>query len=539
MRVTRSQNKKPLPVDPSFDPDSLWKKGRKRVSRNASPRSNRRTPPTPARKVAPLTPPESKPRTPVKRADAVGFASVTYKHEPAILRVHLEVSTDDIGWQTRLLYCAQIYLLREGKPDRRIGQIVAWRIIKPNARHPNAGDQWAKDWLRVPLKGNKAIRSWGQPLAWSLQAIWDQNGQPRPEVDDLYRDQLGDNGNEVLYISGLQIINRDMETGERFTGNNFAWQAMNIFYRLLWVLPFEFSFGESVTVLLQPAELKNQDSRDYWSRGAPADETPETRADRIVFYLMSFFTSERMGFNIVAYDVPVGDPQDPKRLHTFGRTIFRQGPEPYDQLLSPTALLQPKIEPSSSPDSLYDGVSSGSSGEMAAPLVRVPLDAGRRWVFPSSREELLAPLMALPGVMYGTPIHHLRESLRGRTGKVRIYGRDLETDDSPFPFNTHVWLSAAIDTFASERPDSNAFELSMAPAYALARVVTHMSPHRQEDFAAFADQHGELMAARLIRVALENLPLDSILGHRHELEDVEDADAAWREVLQDVAAGRM
>lgn len=134
---------------------------------------------------------------------------------PALLRVELEVwSDDESDWPSRWLYNASIFLFRVGHPGLMIGRIAAWRIHKPTSQHPNVGDKWVHDWLRVPLAGDGAIRAAGQPLAWPMQSVWNQNGQPRDEVNEWYQDQLDDDGNEILFITEIVLTYQDSDTGE-------------------------------------------------------------------------------------------------------------------------------------------------------------------------------------------------------------------------------------------------------------------------------------------------------------------------------------
>lgn len=97
-----------------------------------------------------------------------------------------------------------------------------------------------------------------------------------------------------LYISELQIFTSDEDTGLRLGGRNFAQTAMMTLFRLLFLGPPWVAFSGTITVILQPGELVNDDSRAYWDRQAPADETRLGRLDRVSQTLRRFY-EEKLG----------------------------------------------------------------------------------------------------------------------------------------------------------------------------------------------------------------------------------------------------
>lgn len=150
-------------------------------------------------------------------ADVVGLSgagAVTFAGAPARLRVRLRVFHDGQEWRSRLAYYAVVYLVRDGvAPDRRVGAIFAYRVTKRTRARPAVGRQWLRDFHDVGLEGGDAIGPWGQSLAWALQAVYGFTGEPRLEVADEFQGQLGNDGNDLLYIADLQITRTDPETG--------------------------------------------------------------------------------------------------------------------------------------------------------------------------------------------------------------------------------------------------------------------------------------------------------------------------------------
>lgn len=303
---------------------------------------------------------------------------------------------------------------------------------------------------------------------------------------------------------------------------------MNVFYRLLWRLPSDLSFGDSVTILLQPGELENPDSSSFWDRNAPPNESESDRYDRVLESLARFYKSDRMGYFTYCHSAKVGVPPRTSSLRTLGREIFRQEGHPKDQILFVHNPNQPNQDLGSSP------------GPKSSPPIHCTVYTTT--AFPDSEDELIEPLLSLPGVVAVDRRDNDLDYLRGNfdyAGVFHIYGARLETADAPYAFNTLVWVSLLIGYVASARPVNNLAELALDPAHAVAHVVTHMSVARQAAFASFARDHDVLTAAHLIRLALENLPMEVILGHVDELEasDIpqEMADEAWKNIMLEAA----
>lgn len=179
---------------------------------------------TPPAASTPARQGQNRRRRPEILARAEGFTDCTLNGRPVRLRLSLQVAHDGNRWDTRLVYYADIYLVQDGYPEQKVGYIHAHRVSKRTRVQPDVSDQWIRDWLDAPLEGDDAIDMWGQSLAWALQAIYGWNGQPRAEVHEQFLEQLGDNGNDLLYISTLQIYSNDEETGENVSqlGHNYV-----------------------------------------------------------------------------------------------------------------------------------------------------------------------------------------------------------------------------------------------------------------------------------------------------------------------------
>lgn len=101
----------------------------------------------------------------------------------------------------------------------------------------------------------------------------------------------------------------DPESGDNlnFTGRNLGPRAMRTFFRLIYLGPPWIAFSHMVTVILQPGEILNLDSKAYWDRDAPEGETRQDRVRRVVGTLRRIYATK---FGMCCPDSCVLPPQD-------------------------------------------------------------------------------------------------------------------------------------------------------------------------------------------------------------------------------------
>ncbi|ROV95655.1 hypothetical protein VMCG_07544 [Cytospora schulzeri] len=126
------------------------------------------------------------------------------------LRMSLEVHDDPYGYRSRLGYYGELYMTpTTDNQERAVGYVSSWRVSKPNARNPGYDPQiWTNEWLRGELPdGDTPEIKHTNEVKTMLRRLYDVNGQPRPNSQYLTANslELGDNGNEMLYISMIWI----------------------------------------------------------------------------------------------------------------------------------------------------------------------------------------------------------------------------------------------------------------------------------------------------------------------------------------------
>lgn len=126
------------------------------------------------------------------------------------LRMSLQVHDDPYGYRSRLGYYGDIHMTpTSDNRERAVGYISGWRVSKPNARNPYTVPKiWADEWLRGPLPvGDTASITDTNILKDPLRRLYDVDGQPRPNSQYMTanREELGDQGNEIVYIPMIWI----------------------------------------------------------------------------------------------------------------------------------------------------------------------------------------------------------------------------------------------------------------------------------------------------------------------------------------------
>lgn len=319
---------------------------------------------------------------------------------------------------------------------------------------------------------------------------------------------------------------------------------MQVFYRLFWALPNWFAFPGPVTVILQPGELRDEQSQSFWDQQAPADETDDQRIERVTKTLVRMYTGERFGFTRIVYEAVVARYV----IIILGREIRYQTPVEGDRMI-PIAARAPRprrAPPRQSTKTPPPDPAEAPPGDLerAGPRGKEPPPAAlgppAPSAFPSTEEELVAPLRRLEDFAAASaagsfgPILTLTAHLTGGAG-YHLFGRELrdprEDDDV---YNAPEWWAAQVTYFPSARPADPAGELALPAADALVHALSHMSRARIADLRAVAEQMGPLVAAGVVRAAyLSGMGTTAILGFIDEGVTEED-DAAWRRVIDSV-----
>lgn len=174
------------------------------------PQPNPPSPPSPGLPASPQTP-----KTPTKTdntsrylvARVTSTKTVTFEGHDWTFRLNIDVSIDPF-WTTRLSYTGEICLERVGFKTTNIGMIYAHRVSKPTSWQQHINRQWITDWLDVPLQGDDKIKALGESLAFVLQGLYNSQGEPVDDVEEQYKVELGNVGNDLVYVQQLQIENK-------------------------------------------------------------------------------------------------------------------------------------------------------------------------------------------------------------------------------------------------------------------------------------------------------------------------------------------
>lgn len=325
---------------------------------------------------------------------------------------------------------------------------------------------------------------------------------------------------------------------------------MENFYRQLFILPAWFNFISPILVILQPGEISNEESKGYWDKRAPPGESDAERIDRVRKTLFEkVYGPGRMGFEWYVQEVGVPESRladgTQDAISVCGRTVSINDFKPDDQVrvraLPEDRLLPPLNTPARSP------LNKKRLGKNPLALVQKSLkkayeqvEAGdaswTRKAFPPDVDILV---FSLPAVA-DRDVTAMRKNLRV-DGAITFWAHRLavDNDDEEFAFNRPRWIGIINRYLDSDRPTLKDLQ-AVGPAHAMVWILQHMTAVRQASFVKFIMQRSksaeernlmQLEGVRLIRVAIDNLTIEVILG-----ED-KDVDGTWEKLVDDVARG--
>lgn len=346
---------------------------------------------------------------------------------------------------------------------------------------------------------------------------------------------------------------------------------MNMFYRQLYLLPAWFNVHTPTTVILNPGEIVNNRSKQYWDKQAPEDETPHARIVRVRETLFKKVYN-KMGFEWYGKDLEVPQSTEENRhvaqyyYFVAGRTIKLEDfptvagdsllPLPEDRMLPPVE--SPERPAASSSPQEGEGKLPGPLRKVARKKIQASLDIGdakatngqerQRPAFPHDVATLIRPLLPV-----SHPLGFLRNKLRVFPGgPITIWGHKLsssddddEDDNVKFAFNHIHWISVIYKYLRSDPPTDKDLD-RLDPANVMVWVLQHMTVDRQASFINFILEHSDteedqnlmqLEGARLIRVAVDCMPLPAVLGNPTDNYSLEKANTNWNIMLKDVAGG--
>ncbi|POS74784.1 hypothetical protein DHEL01_v206826 [Diaporthe helianthi] len=189
-----------------------------------------------------------------------------------------------------------------GEEEKNVGYIIAWRISKPTGVNLTTDPRYyLDDWY---LRSSRSYNADSGPLAacvWAFFGPGSLDGDNYDQVVDEKKHELGDHGNELVFIQTVYIKFRedpaDIDTA--YSGQYLAPHFLELYYRILGdkILPAWFSLRGNVTYLLIPHMPTEYPANELWlylqkQKGWSDEELP----DKVKGILDKAFKEERFGF---------------------------------------------------------------------------------------------------------------------------------------------------------------------------------------------------------------------------------------------------
>lgn len=231
---------------------------------------------------------------------------VTFAGAPAQLRLVLHIKWCEAGLLTRMKYLANFWLKNASfAQEQHIGYISGYRVSKPSLHRQHVDSRaWVREWWDNDVMNKSGCDS----MAKTLRALYQQTEEDQvvPNAADVtsaeHRRQLSDQGNEIVYISNIQISpavslfpplrpfvapcpitfffgklssHTDIVT-KQFASKGLGRPALDLYYRLLLgnTLPVWYGFNGPVTFILMPGLIMDDEVTAMWR-----DKLPDVNYD--------------------------------------------------------------------------------------------------------------------------------------------------------------------------------------------------------------------------------------------------------------------